>query len=135
MGSGWGDPIMITQDATTLAVEYVFFARGDLQPPLRYVYALDGSETTNTVTMGRGEQSERSRASWTNGTLVITSTYTFINPDTDQPVSGIYTRTMKLESPTTMVVEVIREGVLGGPSSTTRTVYRKVSSPAPRPIG
>jgi len=30
-----------------------------------------------------------------------------------------------LESPATMVVEVTRAGVLGGPASTTRSVYRK----------
>src|SRR5262245_29112009 len=42
MGSGWGSNITITQDAKQLVVEYVFFARGDLQPPLRFTYALDG---------------------------------------------------------------------------------------------
>jgi len=135
MGSGWGDPITITQDANALVVEYVFFARGDLQPPLRYTYALDGSETTNTVTMGRGEQAEQSRTTWSRGALVITSTYTFVDPDTGQPVSGTLRRTMTLESPTTMIVEVTREGVLGGPPSTSRTVYRKVSGPEPGPVG
>src|SRR5687767_7961220 len=40
MGSGWGPTITIVQDATRLTVEYAFFARGDMQPPLRFAYAL-----------------------------------------------------------------------------------------------
>src|SRR5262245_61225922 len=39
MGSGWGSTITITQNATRLTVEYMFFARGDMQPPLRFMYA------------------------------------------------------------------------------------------------
>jgi len=127
MGSGWGTVITITQDARRLTVEYAFFARGDLQPPLRYTYALDGTPTTNAVTMGRGVQEERSRATWDGGSLVITSTYTFAHPETGEPVEGTLTRTLSLESPTTMVVEVSRAGVLGGPPNTTRTVYRKLA--------
>ena len=58
MGSGWGPSITITQDAKQLIVEYAFFTRRDLQPPLRFVYALDGSETKNAVLMGRGIQTQ-----------------------------------------------------------------------------
>src|SRR5262245_8423418 len=49
MGSGWGSSITVAQDANRLTVEYTFFARGDMQPPLKFVYALDGSETKNSV--------------------------------------------------------------------------------------
>src|SRR5215212_4401588 len=45
MGSGWGPAVTITQDSQRLTVEYAFFGRGDMQPPLKFVYALDGSET------------------------------------------------------------------------------------------
>jgi hypothetical protein len=72
-------------------------------------------------------QEERSRATWDGGSLVITSTYTFAHPETGEPVEGTLTRTLSLESPTTMVVEVSRAGVLGGPPNTTRTVYRKLA--------
>src|SRR5688572_10533165 len=58
MGSGWGPTITIAQDATALTVEYAFFARGDMQPPLRFTYALNGSETRNSVMMGRGIQEQ-----------------------------------------------------------------------------
>jgi hypothetical protein len=37
------------------------------------------------------------------------------------------TRRLSLEPSATLVVEATRDGVLGGPASTTRTVYRKVS--------
>jgi hypothetical protein len=59
MGSGWGSPITIAQDATRLTVEYTVFSRYDLQPPLTFTYPLDGSEGRNTVMMGRGEQMNR----------------------------------------------------------------------------
>ena len=45
MGSGWGADITLTQDATTLAIEYAQFARNDMQPPLKFVYRLNGSES------------------------------------------------------------------------------------------
>src|SRR5580765_8563325 len=61
MGSGWGSTITIAQDASRLTVEYVFFGRGDLQPPLKFVYPLDGSETKNSVMMGRGVQEQVSK--------------------------------------------------------------------------
>ena len=41
MGSGWLTPFTITQTATHLTVEYAFFSRGDMQPPLKFAYALD----------------------------------------------------------------------------------------------
>jgi hypothetical protein len=127
MGSGWGDPITVTQDGRLLTVEYAFFSRGDLQPPLRFTYALDGTPINNTVTLGRGLQEQRSRTAWEGATLVITSVYTFAHPATGEPVSGTMRRTLTLASPTSLVVEVLRDGVLGGPASTTRTVFRKLS--------
>src|SRR5262245_15459247 len=38
MGSGWGSNITIAQDAQKLTVEYMFFVRGDMQPPLKFSY-------------------------------------------------------------------------------------------------
>ena len=43
MGSGWGNTITLTQSTTALTLEWVIFTRGDLQPPLTFVYPLDGS--------------------------------------------------------------------------------------------
>jgi len=126
MGSGWGSNITIAQDASRLTVEYVFFARGDMQPPLKFVYALDGSETKNSVMMGRGIQAQTSKTAWDSARLVITTAHTFTHPETGQRMTSEVKQTLSLESPTSLIVETTRSGVLGGPPSTTRTIYRKL---------
>ena len=125
MGSGWGSTITVAQDATQLSVEYAVFSRYDLQPPLTFTYPLDGSEGRNTWTLGRGEQVESSRARWDGQKLVIVTTSRIVDRAAGKPFTAELTRTLWLESPTTMIVEVTRAGVLGGPPSTTRSVYRK----------
>ena len=125
MGSGWGSAITIAQDARQLKVEYAFFSRYDAQPPLTFSYPLDGSEGRNAVAMGRGEQIESSTAQWSGSTLVITTRHRVDTGIAGKPMTVDVTRKLSLESPTTLIVEVTRAGVLGGPSSTTRSVYRK----------
>ena len=125
MGSGWGSPLTIAQDANRLSVEYVFFSRYDIQPPLKFTYPLDGITGRNTVSMGRGEQAESSRAQWSGQTLVITTTFEVADRGAGRPFTAELTRKLWLESPTTLIVEVTRGGVLGGPATTTRSVYRK----------
>ena len=125
MGSGWGANITITQAANRLTVEYAFFARGDMQPPLKFVYALDGAETKNSVMMGRGIQAQTSKTAWDGDKLVITTLHSFENPANGQPMTSEVKQTLSLESPTSLVVETTRSGVLGGAPSTTRTTYRK----------
>ena len=125
LGSGWGRAITITQNERTVVVEWPFFSAYDLQPPLRFVYALDGSETTNTVMMGRGMQKQRARAAWNNSALVLTTLHSFPDPKTGRAIESEVRQTLTLESPTSLVVETVRAGVLGGPPSTSRTVYTK----------
>jgi hypothetical protein len=126
MGSGWGSPITIAQEAGKLTVTYVFFGRGDLQPPLKFVYALDGSETRNSVMMGRGTQEQRSKTRWDGDALVITTLYDFIDPSTQKTMTAEVRQTLSLDSSgAALTVETFRAGVLGGPSATTTTVYRK----------
>jgi hypothetical protein len=127
MGSGWGNPITITQDATRLTVEYAFFGRGDMQPPLRFVYALDGSETKHIVRMGRGPQDQSSRTAWDGNRLVITTRHAFPNPDTGAPMNSEVKRVLSLTADS-LIVETTRGGVLGGPASGTRTVYRRATN-------
>jgi hypothetical protein len=126
MGSGWGSTITIVQDAGRLTVEYAFFGRGDLQPPLRFTYALDGSETRNSVMMGRGIQAQTSRTAWDGARLRITTIHALTDPATGKPGTAEVVQTLSLESPTALVVETTRAGVFGGPATTTRTVYRKL---------
>jgi|SRR5262245_19336630 len=125
MGSGWGSTITITQDANRLTVEYLFFVRGDMQPPLKFVYALDGTETKNSVMMGRGIQVQTSKTAWDGDKLVITTTHNFENPANGQSMTSEVKQSLSMESPTSLIVETTRIGVLGGPSSTTRTTYKK----------
>jgi hypothetical protein len=126
MGSGWGSTLTVTQDAMRLTVSYAFFGRGDMQPPLAFVYAIDGSETKNTVMMGRGMQVETSRTAWDGDALVITTTHALPDPATGKPATYEVKRRLSLESPASLVVETTRSGVAGGPPSTVRTVYRKI---------
>src|SRR5262249_2557421 len=125
MGSGWGAPITVAQTAAQLTGEYAVFARGDMQPPLKFTYALDGSETKNSVMMGRGQQFQVSKTAWDGAKLVITTLHTFAGPD-GKPMTQEVKQTLTLESPTSLVVEAVRAGVMGGPATTTRTVYRKL---------
>ena len=126
MGSGWGTLITITQDASRLTVEYAFFGRGDMQRPLRFDYAIDGSETKNSVMMGRGIQSQTSTTKWDGATFIITTHHSFTDPSTGKPAHAEVTQGLTLESPTSLVVETARAGVMGGPPTKTRTVYRKL---------
>lgn len=125
MGSGWGANFTITQDAARMTVEIPFFSRGDMQPPLRFAYALDGSETKNTVMMGRGIQAETSKAAWEGEKLVITTMHQIQNPADGKPMAMEVRRTLSLEA-ASLVVETLRKGILGGPDTTTRIVYRRV---------
>ena len=125
-GSGWGTPLTIAQDDSRLVVEYPYFSRYDMQPPLKFTFALDGTETKNAVMMGLGVQEQFSRAAWTGSTLVITTRYVAANPESAGDSLRVEVkRRLSLESTTRLIVETTRGGVLGGPPSTTRTVYTK----------
>jgi hypothetical protein len=115
-GSGWGSTIVITQDAARLSVETVMYSRYDLQPQPVLTYALDGSESKNTLMLGRGMQAQTSRARWDGDRLRIT---------TVRPQQMEVTQTLTLESPDRLVVEAAWGAALGGQSSLTRTVYRR----------
>lgn len=125
MGSGWGSQLTITQDARRLSVEYSPYSRYDAQPPLTFHYPLDGSEGRNIVSFGRGEQVETSKARWNGASLVITTTYHVTDRNVGKPFTAEVTRTLTLESPTSMIVEVARAGVFGGAATATRSVYKK----------
>jgi hypothetical protein len=130
-GSGWGRAVTITQDARLLTVEWPIFSAYDLQPPLRLVYALDGSETTNAVMMGRGVQRQRARAAWAGSSLVLTTVHALADPAAagSRTVETEVRQTLTLESPTSLVVETVRGGAFGGPPSTSRTVYTRGGGP------
>jgi hypothetical protein len=125
MGSGWGSPLTITQSARQLVVEQVLFGRGDMQPPLRFVYALDGTETKNTVMIGHAAQTRVSRAAWEGQILQVTTTYPAVDPDSGKPFTIEVTHRLSLASPTSLVIDVTRGAALGGQPTTSRALYRK----------
>jgi hypothetical protein len=125
LGSGWGTPLAIAQDGKQLVVEQTLFSRYDLQPPVKTVYALDGSESRNTVMTGHATQTRVSRAKWDGAVLQITTTFPAVDPQTGKAFSTELTQRLTLESPGVMVIEATRAGALGGKPVTTRTVYRK----------
>jgi hypothetical protein len=59
-GNDWGSDITLVQDGQKLTV---FVARSRVQPPLRLVYELDGTESTNMVAVGGRLQMQTARAS------------------------------------------------------------------------
>ena len=131
LGSGWGDRISIVHNAEWLEVERVFFVPREIQPLIRYRFALDGSATENAVNMGRTGPAPTSTATWDGDRLVITTLYPFQNPKDGRWLKHKVTQTMWLQPgrgtpwEPSLVVETTREGALNGPPSTNRTVYRK----------
>lgn len=127
MGSGWGSPITIAQQPDRLTVEYAYFSTYDLQPRLRFVYALDGSESRNSVMIGHAESEQRSRVAWDGSTLVITTMHPVPSAAATWGRTAVaeVRQALTLQSPTSLVVETTRMGILGGPTTTTRAVYTK----------
>ncbi|MHC4233699.1 MAG: hypothetical protein ACYSUQ_01150 [Planctomycetota bacterium] len=131
LGSGWGDSITLVQHGDALTIERAFYTRADMQPTLKFRYSLDGSETRNTVLMGRGMQVQVSTTAWEDDKLVITTVHTEPNAKGGQPVTCELTQTLSLIPPRlaawppSLVIETTRCGALGGPPSTTRTVYTR----------
>ena len=125
MGSGWGTTITLSQNSSALTLEWAIFSRADLQPPLTFVYPFDGADHVNAFMMGRGNERQVSRSTWNGTKLVIVTTQSFPNLVPGQTVESVVTRTLSLDSPTSLIVETTRNGVLGGRASTTRTTYTK----------
>src|SRR5688572_10291608 len=123
MGSGWGSTITITHAANQLVIEQPVFSRYDLQPPLKFVYTLDGSESRNTVMAGHETQTRVSRAAWAGQTARIVTIYPGIDPDSGKPFSTEVTQQLSLAEPGQLIIETLRRGALGGRDITTRTVY------------
>src|SRR5262245_10567484 len=125
-GSGWGSDITITQDQKNLTLQYVFFGPGDMQPPIKFVYALDGSETKNRVMMGRGMEERVSKTAWDGSKLVITTVFAFPDPVTGQATTTEMKQVLSLETPSTLLVETTRSAFAGGASVITKTTYTKM---------
>jgi hypothetical protein len=125
MGSGWGTEITIEHKGAALAVERAMFSQYDMQPPMRFTYALDGTESRNVINMGRGPQELISKAAWKDAALVITTSYRFQNPHGGKTETSEVTQTLSLDASGSLVVTTTRSGVLGGQPSSSTTTYKK----------
>jgi hypothetical protein len=106
-------------------VERAQFSTYDIQPPMRLTYALDGSESRNTINMGRGPQEIRSRAVYQDGALVITSSYPFPAPDGSRTETIELKQELSLDASGSLVVTTTLGALAGGSPSTAITIYKK----------
>ena len=131
LGSGWGDKITIKQNKDLLEIEKVFFTPRDLQPLIRFRYALNGKETSNSINMGRADMTTKSTTTWEGNRLIITTWYPYQDPTTNQPLKYKVTQTLWLASTPTppfepvLIVETAREAAPGGVASVNRTIYTR----------
>ena len=69
---GWGTNPVISQDATSLTVDY-----SAAQNPAKFVVKLDGSESKNSTARGGQTMESVSKATWEGNKLVITTSQEF----------------------------------------------------------
>lgn len=112
-GGGLGQELTITQDATTLTLDYV--AGGRNPGPVKMTYKLDGSESKNT---GMGGMEQVAKAVWEGNNLVVTTQINMGGNAVEQK------RTFMLEGGN-LVVETVQPGREGGPGTPTRVTYKK----------
>ena len=117
-GSGCGREITITREGGRVTIERHQFSEYDLQPPMRYVYALGGPPSRNVVNMGRGPQEQVGRAELKGEALVITSRHA-----AGTPLAADVMQVFSIDASGALVVETTR--VVDGATSTTRARYRR----------
>ena len=114
-GGGMGGPMTVKQSATELTVETT---RGETK--MVATYKLDGTESVNKMTMGRGENATqvdtKSTAKWDGSKLVISTT----RPGQDgTPMTTA--QTWSLEGGNLTIERPGRDGAV------TKTVYKKTT--------
>ncbi len=113
-GGMLGQELTITQDASTITLEYM--GGGQTPAPVKLVYKLDGTESKNTVVMRGGPTEQVAKAALSGQSLVITTT----------TAMGEQKRTLSLQGGN-LVVETANPGRDGGPGMTTKVVYKKAA--------
>jgi hypothetical protein len=112
-GGGFGMEPTITQNDKTLTIEYM--GGGQNPAPVKMVFNLDGSPSTNKV-MGRGGEAtdQVSKATWDGAKISITTA----GPN------GEIKRVISMEG-ANMVIETTAPGREGGAPTTNKAVYKK----------
>ena len=125
MGIGWGSPVTIAQNADSLVISWVHFSNYDLQPPMRFAYAMNGAESRNDVMIGHATSTQRARVSWRENTLVITTQHPLAAGVGTRGGSIEVVQSLTLDTAGGLVVETTRPGLAGGPPTTVRVTYSK----------
>jgi len=119
MGGGWGTTPSITQDATSLTVEY---AGGGQNPtPQKFVIKLDGTESKNAA---RGGEST-SKATWEGSKLVITTTTPFNNPQSGEAMKIETKRELSLDASGNLVIVSTTSGMGNAAPTPVTMKYKK----------
>lgn len=125
MGSGWGTTLTFAHHGERLVLEYPYFSAYDLQAPLHYEFALDGTEVENDVTIGPDLTRLRARAEWHGDTLLITTRQPVPRDVAPAGVMAEVRRALRLESPDSLLIVTTRVGVAGAPTNEVRTIYAR----------
>ena len=125
MGSGWGSPLTIRQSADSLIVEFTQFSAYDLQPKLRYAYALNGLESRNGIMIGHAESMQRSRVNWNGATLVIVTTHSAPIGPGGRTLNTETRQSLSIRDNGQLLIDTARFGVSGGPPNIVHSAYRK----------
>jgi hypothetical protein len=116
-GGGFGPTFSIAQDEKTLTITQT---RG--QTEIKSVYNLDGSDSKNTVMMGRGDQAAQveqiSKATWEGANLVIVTKQQMGENTID------IKRTLSVAADGSLTIETSRPGQDGN-AMTSKVTYKK----------
>ncbi|MEO8070511.1 MAG: hypothetical protein ABI652_03855 [Acidobacteriota bacterium] len=112
-GGGLGMDITITQDATSMTIEYV--GGGQAPAPVKLVYKLDGSESKNMMAGRGGAPAEQvAKAMVVGSTIVVTTT----------TANGDSKRVFSMDG-ANLKVETTAPGRDGGPGTPMAQIYKK----------
>jgi hypothetical protein len=125
MGTGWGNPLTMTQQADRFIVSYTYFSAYDLMAPLRFEFALDGRETRQEVVIGPGVTRLQSRAEWRGDSLVLLTRQPVPPEVAPAGVLAEVSRTLVLQAPDTLRMIITRAGIGGAPTNRLNTLFAR----------
>jgi hypothetical protein len=125
MGTGWGTTLTLTQPEGRLVLEYPYFSAYDLMAPLHFEFALDGRETLQSVIIGPGVTTLRSRTEWKGDTLLIITRQAVPREVGASGVEAEVRRALVLLSPDSLSITTTRVGVNGAPANTVRSTFSR----------
>ena len=120
VSTAWSDPVTLSQDATSLTVEYVSYGRSHAR--VRLVYRLDGVANTNIDAASVPPQERQTRAEWEGESLVLTGMVDW--PDgTGRTTPRVTREVLSLESPDVLRIDTTL--TFRGETATATARYRR----------